>query len=96
MCTCLDKTSLSHLISDAWRFGQQVLQAHNKFRSIHTAPALRLDNQLTHDAQQYAEYLAKRGTLEHVRDAEYGENLAMKCMAPQEKDPTGQFFTTLW
>jgi len=74
----------------------ETLLAHNKYRSIHKAPKLIFDEQLNKEAEIYAKQLSKRGTLEHTKSTLYGENLAMKCMAPQEQEPSGQFFTTLW
>ena len=91
----LNKLSTILLIDDK-DFANQVLDAHNRFRQIHQSSSLSLDPDLTVKSQQYAEILAKRGLLEHARNISDGESLAMKCLGPQEKDPTGAFFTTLW
>ena len=69
---------------------------HIRFRQIHHSSTLSLDPNLAVKSQQYAEILAKRGLLEHARSISDGESLAMTCLGPQEKDPTGAFFTTLW
>jgi len=77
-------------------FVNQALDAHNRFRQLHEVTPLVLDSQLSTQAQEYADRLAKKGLLEHDKKMDDGENLAMKCIGPQENDPTGAFFTTLW
>ena len=58
------------------------LQSHNMFRKIHNAPPMKLDNQMSKEAEEYAKKLADMGTLQHSsRDGRKGagENLAMGC-----------------
>ena len=77
-------------------FELEALSAHNRYRDIHDAPAMKLNMQLSMQAQAYAEYLAKTGKFEHSQDSTDGENLAMKCFGGTEKEPNGVFATTLW
>ena len=60
----------------------EALDAHNKFRSIHNAPPMILNREMSLDAKRFAEKLAKDSALEHspknTRPNE-GENLAMGC-----------------
>ena len=74
----------------------EALDAHNKYRAVHHSQPLIIDDKLAADAQNYAENIAKRGVLEHEFKIDDGENLAMKCLGPQEAEPSGVFFTTLW
>ena len=53
----------------------QLLKDHNTYRAAHCAPALKLDDKLSHLAQKYAEELAKTNTFEHSTMTDYGENL---------------------
>ncbi|KAA0193548.1 Golgi-associated plant pathogenesis protein 1, partial [Fasciolopsis buskii] len=45
-------------------------------RALHGSSPLRLDTQLSAEAQKWAECLAAKGTLEHSKCNGYGENLA--------------------
>ncbi|XP_065641732.1 uncharacterized protein LOC100206500 isoform X2 [Hydra vulgaris] len=84
------------ITQDDTEFISEMLDAHNKYRAIHHAQPLVIDDKLAADAQSYAETIAKRGTLQHELNINDGENLAMKCLGPQEVEPNGVFFTTLW
>ncbi|XP_065676309.1 uncharacterized protein LOC100206500 isoform X3 [Hydra vulgaris] len=84
------------ITQDDTEFISEMLDAHNKYRAIHHAQPLAIDDKLAADAQSYAEIIAKRGTLQHELNINDGENLAMKCLGPQEVEPNGVFFTTLW
>ena len=72
------------------------MHTHNHFRGIHDAEALKLNKEMCKEAQDYAETIAKKGVLEHSQGGKDGENLAMKCLGPGEKEPTGTFATDLW
>ena len=55
---------------------------HNKYRTIHDAPYVRLDSQLSRDSQQYAKELASKGSVAHSlsRDRpETGESIEKLC-----------------
>ena len=57
------------------KFQEQMLEAHNKYRSSHCAPPLALDDDLSHSAQKYAEELASTNRFEHSDNEDVGENL---------------------
>eukprot|EP00111_Clytia_hemisphaerica_P008261 TCONS_00024097-protein len=75
-------------------FDAEGLAAHNKFRSIHGANALRIDTQLSRDCQEYAKVLAGLGTLKHA-SGDFGENLAFKC-GSDLKDYPGEMPVIAW
>ena len=52
---------------------QEILAFHNRYRAAVGVPALRWSDSLAAGAQQWADYLAPTGRLEH---SEVGENLA--------------------
>lgn len=58
------------------------MKAHNKYRKIHDAPVMRLNNDMSQQATAYAMRLARMGKLQHSSSSErpgQGENLAMSC-----------------
>jgi uncharacterized protein YkwD len=59
------------------QFQQQMLEAHNKYRSHHCVSSLQLDDDLSRSAQKYAEHLADIGELVHSGTENTGENLWM-------------------
>ena len=72
------KTRILYLAS----FGDEGLKAHNKYRRIHNAPAMRLNYDMSQQATAYAVRLASMGKLQHSSSSErpgQGENLAMSC-----------------
>ncbi|MCS6813066.1 MAG: pathogenesis-related family 1 protein [Cyanobacteria bacterium] len=54
---------------------QEMVAAHNRWRSQVGVPPLRWSPQLASYAQDWANQLAARGAFEHRRDSPYGENL---------------------
>ena len=74
---------VSHLISNAAAsFEEEGLAAHNEYRAIHDAPAMKLDPRMSQQAAAYAQRLARMGSLQHSSSSErpdQGENLAMAC-----------------
>jgi len=78
------------------KFEQEALEAHNKFRLIHEVPPITLNDELSKKAADYAKIIAAKGSLEHEKNQKDGENLAMKCNSPGEKEASGSFFTTMW
>ena len=59
-------------------FQQQVLRTHNKYRSRHCSPPLRLDNDLNRQAQLQAERLANSNGKVQSNLNNVGQNLYMK------------------
>ena len=57
---------------------------------------MKLNEKMCKEAQAFAEKMAKTGKFEHSKGTKDGENLAMKCLGPAEKDPNGLFATRLW
>ena len=76
-------------------FAQNGLKAHNMFRKIHNAPAMKLDEKMSKEAEDYAKKLADMGTLQHAQ-TDYGENLAMKCSSQKEDQMTAEEATKNW
>ena len=68
---------------------QKVLDAHNKYREIHNAPAMKINTEMSAEAAEWAEHLASTGTPEHPdrddRNSD-GENLYYSCGS---YDPVG-------
>jgi uncharacterized protein YkwD len=65
------KSSLHH-------FQKEVLKAHNGYRKLHCASALRLDRNLNKKAQKYAQHLADIDQRVHSHTKGVGENLYMR------------------
>lgn len=57
-------------------FGKEALEAHNKFRAAHQAPALTWSSALARDADAWAKQIAREGRLRHD-DTNDGENVFM-------------------
>ncbi|CAF0787118.1 unnamed protein product [Brachionus calyciflorus] len=61
------------------KFINEALDAHNKYRKLHDAPALELSNELTEQALEWAEHLAERGQLKYknasLKNEPIGENI---------------------
>ncbi|KAL9930591.1 uncharacterized protein ACN427_014992 isoform 1-T1 [Glossina fuscipes fuscipes] len=58
-------------------FANACLEVHNNYRSKHGCPPLKLSAQLNKYANDWAQQLAKVGTLEHRPNDKYGQNLFM-------------------
>ncbi len=65
-------------ISAQHRYQQEMLQAHNTYRTRHCAPPLRLDENLNKRAQKHAQYLASIDKMVHSKSRGIGENLYMR------------------
>ncbi|EDO41945.1 predicted protein, partial [Nematostella vectensis] len=68
----------------------EALEAHNKLRAIHNAPAMTLDADISAGAQAWAEKIAADGTGSHdptIFDQGLGENWNIACQ-PDQKSPT--------
>jgi uncharacterized protein YkwD len=58
----------------AWQM--EALNSHNSFRARHRVPPLELDDAISREAQDYADYLAKNNLFQHSTDRDgLGENL---------------------
>ncbi|OQV12418.1 putative Golgi-associated plant pathogenesis-related protein 1 [Hypsibius exemplaris] len=55
-------------------FETEALRAHNTYRAMHGAAPLRLNQELCNVAQNWANYLAQRGSMVHSQ-TQHGENL---------------------
>ena len=80
-------------------FAENGLKAHNMFRKIHGAPDMKLDEEMTKSAEEYAKKLAKMGTLQHSSSDERsgnGENLAMKCSSLKGDEMSAEEATKNW
>ena len=80
-------------------FAQNALKAHNKFRKVHGAPEMKLDEEMTKRAEEYAKKLARMGRLQHSSSSERsgnGENLFMACSSDKSKKVTGEEATKNW
>jgi len=57
------------------QFQKEMLAAHNAYRKSHCVPALVLDDQLSRQAQDYADKLIATDTFAHSHTSGVGENL---------------------
>ena len=92
-----DRSKESSKNDDNDSFQQFHLDAHNKYRKVHSAPSMTLNSQMSKEAEEYAKKLAKMGDIEHSTKEErngHGENLAMTCGS--EDDLKDDFATKNW
>ena len=76
------KIQITCILTDFLPFEQEALQQHNKYRRIHAAPPMTLDQTMCQQAAAYAAKLANMGTLMHSPKEQrsgQGENLSMGC-----------------
>merc|ERR1719348_915982 len=78
------KRSISNI-----QFAKNMLDEHNKYRSKHGVPPLKLDNKMNAYAQNLAESNAAAGRLAHTprEHRRYGENLAYSGGYPLDGEP---------
>lgn len=62
-------------------FGRALLEAHNKYRAKHGSPKLKWSSEAAKKAQEWADHLARSGTLQHGGHEGMGQNLAYKSGA---------------
>ena len=72
-----------------------VKAVHNAYRRTHGSPAVQLDEQMTCDAQKFAQQLAFKGVLEHQSSTilarkRVGENIGMSCTPARNRPLTFQ------
>ena len=65
----------ANLIANSSNIAQQVLDAHNRYRSEVNVPALKWSDVLANSSQQWANHLATNDIFEHSDAQEVGENL---------------------
>ncbi|XP_033096957.1 uncharacterized protein LOC117101177 [Anneissia japonica] len=80
---------------DLKSFQKDALEAHNKYRSKHKAPALKESKELTKMAQEWAEHLVKNELFEHRESRDTGENIAMHYSSASTNF-TGKEATDMW
>lgn len=56
-------------------FQNECLHAHNEHRKKHGVPPLKLNREICRFSQEWANYLIKKGVLQHSNNKDYGENL---------------------
>ena len=75
----------SEKMSSDKKFETDVVEAHNKLRKNHQAKSLVQKKELSKHAQKWADHIASKGILQHSKDSNYGENIAMTS----KTNPTG-------
>ncbi|XP_078406551.1 Golgi-associated plant pathogenesis-related protein 1-like isoform X1 [Cetorhinus maximus] len=75
-------------------FLDELLQEHNRLRALHLSQQLKLNSDLSKQAQKWAEHLIGINRLQHS-GTEYGENLWSKW-GSDAKLPTGHFTQLVW
>ena len=66
-------------------FEQDALTAHNKYRAIHAAQPMKLNSEMSANAEKWAQNLVAKGKLEHSTREQRngnGENLYYSCGLP--------------
>uniref|UniRef100_A0A1I8HKH3 Copine domain-containing protein n=1 Tax=Macrostomum lignano TaxID=282301 RepID=A0A1I8HKH3_9PLAT len=94
----LDSANTLNSNATTRKFAAQMLAAHNEYRSLHQSPPLRFSEELTRQAQAWAELLAKRDSLAYdlkCDAAGIGENVARKCDIGHG-EVTAQEFVDTW
>ena len=71
--TITPQSTSSELIQES--FNKEMLKVHNKYRAMHQAGDLTLNEEIAKIAKEYAEYLAKTGAFEHSSNTYNGESL---------------------
>lgn len=86
-------SSSSNSSKDATPFEVAVLGEHNRLRAKHSAPPLTLNPAISRYAQEWANNLAARNTMQHRTSGKYGENL-YACFG--KVDVTGEEAVRSW
>ena len=72
------------------------LKAHNILRDIHGSKDMKIDSNLSQDAQLYAKKLAQLGYLKHAQLKDIGENLAYGCSSAENYELSAAETTKRW
>ncbi|XP_048414440.1 GLI pathogenesis-related 2 isoform X2 [Stegostoma tigrinum] len=75
-------------------FQAELLQEHNRLRTLHQSQPLQLNSDLSKQAQKWADHLIEINQLRHS-NTEYGENLWYKWSS-ETKPPTGAEVSESW
>ena len=89
---CLAMGSCFSSGSDDGKFKNELLLAHNAYRTKHHAPGLQVSSKAASQAQKWANHLARTGKLEHGGHDGMGQNLAYKSGA----EFTAQEVADIW
>ena len=73
-------------------FERDVLDEHNKYRAVHGAESLKLDEKLTTNATKTAEQAAESGNFDSISP---GQSVFMSC-ATFKRDLSGKEVTDAW
>jgi uncharacterized protein YkwD len=87
----LQRRESSSFTTDQREFQNQMLTAHNIYRSLHCAPPLTLDEDINRSAQKHAESLASANSLTHSESSDLGENLFRMSSLQEIKHSRGQY-----
>uniref|UniRef100_A0A1Q3FQL7 Putative cysteine-rich secretory protein-2 n=1 Tax=Culex tarsalis TaxID=7177 RepID=A0A1Q3FQL7_CULTA len=74
-CPTAKATTPSSTSTPSSSFEQTVLDEHNRLRARHSAQPLKLNPAISRYAQEWAQNLAARNTMQHRSNNRYGENL---------------------
>ncbi|XP_058459942.1 Golgi-associated plant pathogenesis-related protein 1-like [Malaya genurostris] len=86
----IESTSAS---SPSSSFEEAVLEEHNRLRARHSAAPLRFNSAMNQYAQEWANNLARRNTMQHRSNNKYGENLFASF---GKADVTGEEAVRAW
>lgn len=75
VCPTAKATPSSTSPSSSSSFEQTVLEEHNRLRARHSAQPLKLNPAISRYAQEWANNMAARNTMQHRSNNRYGENL---------------------
>ena len=77
-------------------FCNEALQAHNNYRKKHHAEPLKLNKELCKIAQNYANYLANIGRLQHSDNTYHNKSMGENIYSCSGKEATGTSVTNSW
>ena len=75
-------------------YAKNGLEAHNKLRKIHGTPDLKINEEMTKEAADYAKKLADSGKVEHS-GVDDSESLAMGCFK-EDDEVSAEAVTKNW
>ncbi|XP_065357746.1 uncharacterized protein LOC135951926 [Calliphora vicina] len=74
------------------KYELECLDSHNKYRAIHGSPAMKLNRKLCNLAQDWSNHLAKKRSMSHRPQNEYGENIYYAL----NMEPTAEHCVKSW